>query len=46
MNIYICHWLRIITRLSGYVIENLTWSDFVYNFSITYPESLAMILSQ
>jgi hypothetical protein len=19
------HWLRIITRLSGYVIENLTW---------------------
>jgi hypothetical protein len=21
----ICHWLRIITRLSGYVIENLTW---------------------
>jgi hypothetical protein len=35
------------TKLTSYVIENLTWILYtIYNFSITYPESLVMILSQ
>ncbi len=38
------HWLGIITRLSGYVIENLTW--ILYTIFYNVSESLVMILSQ
>ncbi len=35
LNSDIYHWLRIITRLSAYIIENLTWIlyKFFYNVS-------------
>jgi hypothetical protein len=37
------HWLRIITRLSGYFIGKKLYKIQV-KFSITYPESLVMVM--
>jgi hypothetical protein len=50
MSTILYHWLRlrIITRLSGYVkVKEKFYTKSKSNFlSITYPESLVMILSQ